>query len=137
MTKRVREGWIQTVALVGAAMVVGALGVWGAVRAWHSTSVGVDPQPGLATVIGANLLLCLWAWYRARPGSAVASVMPVIALLMAAMLLDKVPRVFWPAAEGIHRAGSIASLFVTTVVSLTQIRRIWRWRGVRRGAALP
>ena len=130
--KRLHEGWIQTVALSGAAIVVVALGVWGGVRAWQSASVGVDAQPGLAIVIGANLVLCLWVWYRARPGSGAARAMPVISLLMAAMLLGKLPRVFWPAAEGIHLAGSIASIIVTTVVSIMQIRRIWRWTSLRR-----
>ena len=118
-------------ALVGAAIVVVAIGVWGSVHAWQSGSVDVDAQPGLAIAIGANLVLCLWAWYRARPGSGAANFMAVLALLMAAMLLGKLPRIFWPAAEGLHVAGSIASIVVTTVVSLMQLRRIWRWRSLR------
>ena len=38
-------------------------------------------QAGLAIVIGSNLVLCLWLWYRAPPGSGDAMVMPVVALL--------------------------------------------------------
>ena len=109
----------------------------------------MNSQAVLAIVIGGNLVLCLWVRYRARPGSgdamvmtsdrrAVVSSMPVVALLSAAMLIGILPRLFWPAAEGIHIAGSIASLIVTTVVSVMQIRRIViqirRRRSLHRGA---
>ena len=64
--------------------------------------------------------------------------MPVVALLSAAMLIGILPRLFWPAAESIHIAGSIASLIVTTVVIVMQIRRIViqvrRRRSLHRGA---
>ena len=117
--------------VLGVAIVAAALGVWGGVRAWQSASVSGNIQAALAIVIGGNLILCLWVWYRARPGSGDAMVVPVIALLSAAMLVGILPRVFWPAAEGIHIAGSIASLIVTTVVLIMQIRRR---RSLRRGA---
>ena len=117
--------------VLGVAIVAAALGVWGGVRAWQSASVAGNIQAGLSIVIGGNLVLCLWLWYRARPGSGDAMVMPVIALLSAAMLVGILPRVFWPAAEGIHIAGSIASIIVTTVVLIMQIRRL---RSHRRGA---
>jgi len=117
--------------VLGVAIVAAALGFWGGVRAWQSASVSGNIQAALAIVIGGNLILCLWVWYRARPGSGDAIVMPVITLLSAAMLVGILPRVFWPAAEGIHIAGSIASLIVTTVVLIMQIRRR---RSLRRGA---
>jgi hypothetical protein len=117
--------------VLGVAIVAVALGVWGGVRAWQSASVAVNIQAGLVIVIGGNLVLCLWVWYRARPGSGDAMVMPVIALLSAVMLVGILPRVFWPAAEGIHIAGSIVSMIVTTVVLIMQIRRR---RSLRRGA---
>jgi FtsH-binding integral membrane protein len=110
--------------MVGVAVVALALGVWGGVRAWQSASFAVSSQTVLAIVIGANLVLCLWLWYRARPGSGVATFMAAIALLMVAMLLDKLPKLFWPAADGIHIAGWIASLIVMTGVCVMQIRRI-------------
>ena len=135
---------------VAAAVVALALGVWGGVRAWQSDSVAVNSDAVLAIVIGGNLGLCLWVWYRARPGSGDAMVMtsqmdgllvsgmPVVALLSAAMLIGILPRLFWPAAESIHIAGSIASLIVTTVVIVMQIRRIViqirRRRSLHRGA---
>ena len=117
--------------VLGVAIVAVALGVWGGVRAWQSASVAVNIQAGLAIVIGGGLVLCLWGWYRARPGSGDAMVAPVIALLSAAMLVGILPRVFWPAAEGIHIAGSIVSMIVTTVALIMQIRRR---RSRRRGA---
>ena len=86
----------------------------------------------LAIVIGGNLVLCLWVWYRARPAMGAVKAMPLVALLSVAVLLGILPRLFWPAAEGIQIAGSIASLIVTTGVSVVQIRRIViqirRWR---------
>ena len=99
-----------------------ALGVWGGVHTWPSASVAMNMQAGLAIVVGCNLVLCLWVWYRAPRGSG-DTIMPVIALLMAAMLTGNLPRLFWPAAEGIHIAGSIASMIVTTVAVVMLIRR--------------
>jgi hypothetical protein len=119
--------------VLGVAIVTAALGVWGGVRAWQSASVSWNIQAALAIVIGGNLILCLWVWYRARPGSGDAMLIPTISLLSAAMLVGILPRVFWPAAEGIHIAGSIASLVVPTVVLIMQIRR----RRIRRRGAGP
>ena len=67
----------------------------------------MNSQAVLAIVIGGNLVLCLWVWYRARPASGAVKAMPVIALLMVAMLVGILPKLFWPAAEGIHMAGSM------------------------------
>jgi len=119
--------------VLGVTIIAAALGVWGGVRAWQSASVSWNIQVALAIVIGGNLFFCLWVWYRARPESGDAMVVPTIALLSAAMLVGILPRVFWPAAEGIHIAGSIASLVVTTVVLIMQIRR----RRIRRYGAGP
>lgn len=117
--------------VLGLAVVAVALGVWGGVRAWQSGSVMVEIQAGLAIVIGCNLIFCLWLWYRAPPGSGDAMVMPVVALVSASMLVGILPRLFWPAAEGIHIAGSIAGIIVPTVLLVMQIRRR---RILRRGA---
>ena len=117
--------------VLGVAVVALALGVWGGVRAWQSASVAVNIQSGLAIAIGCNLALCVWVWYRARPGSGDARVMPVIALLSAAMLVGILPGLFWPAADGLHIGGSIASIIVTTAVLVMQFRLL---RRLRRGA---
>jgi len=117
--------------VLGVAFVVAALGVWAGVRAQQSPSVMAQAQPGLAILIAANFLLCLWVWYRARPGSGDAMVMPTITLLLASMLVGILPRVFWPAATGIHTAGSIVSVVVPTVLLVMQIRRR---RNFRQGA---
>jgi FtsH-binding integral membrane protein len=110
-----------------------ALGVWAGMRAWQSASAMANIQAGLAIVIGANLVFCLWLWHRAQPGSGDATVLPFVALLSSSMLLGILPRVFWPTAERLHIAGSIASLVVTTVLVIMQFRR---WRR-RRQAARP
>ena len=98
----------------------------------------MNSQAVLAIVLGANLCLCLWVWYWARPASGAVKAMPVVSLLTVAMLLGILPKVLWPAAEDIHIAGSIASLIVTTGVSVLQIRRIVREirrrRSLHRGA---
>jgi len=114
--------------LIGLALVAAAVGVWAGVRAWPSEST---VQTGLAIVMGGNLLMCLWLWYRARPGSGDAMVLPGVALLSASMLLGILPRLFWPAAERLHIAASIASVIVTTGLLVTEIRR---WRHRRRTA---
>jgi FtsH-binding integral membrane protein len=111
--------------VIGLALVAAAVGVWAGIRAWPS---GSTVQTGLAIVIGGNLLMCLWLWYRARPGSGDAMVLPGVALLSASMLIGIVPRLFWPGAERLHIAASIASLIVTTGLLVTQIRQIRRRR---------
>ena len=95
------------------------LGVWGGFRGWQSASVMLA---GLAFVIACNLLLCLWLLYRARPGSGDAMVLPTVALLSGSMLVGILPRLFWPEAEGLHLAGTIASAIVPTVLLTIQIR---------------
>ena len=85
-------------------------------------------------MLGASLVLCLWGWYRARPGAGDApqpgtidavwvATAPVFAVLTAAMLLGILPRLLWPAAEGIRLAGSVAS---KTVIGGLIVMQIWR-----------
>jgi hypothetical protein len=116
-------GWAVVVAALGL-----AVGIWGGIQAHQSASLSAKIEAGLAIVIGCNLLLCLWLWYRARPGSGDAMVVPVIALLSASMLVGILPRVLWPADEGIRIAGSITSIVATTAVVIIQLRRSRRLR---------
>lgn len=120
--------------VLGLAVVAVAAGVWGGVRAQQSAAIVPGIQTWLAIVIGCNLVLCLWLWYRARPGSGDAMVVPGIALLSGSMLVGILPRVFWPASSGIHMAGSIASIILTIGVLIMQLRQIRRWRSLRRSA---
>lgn len=118
--------------ILGLSAVVAAIGVWAGVSAWQSASVAANIQTGLAIVIGSNLLFCLFLWYRAQPGSGDAMVLPTVVLLSASMLLGILPRLFWPAAELIHIAGSIGSIIVPTVLVIMQIRRRRRLRRAAR-----
>jgi hypothetical protein len=85
-------------------------------------------QAGLAFVIACNLLLCLWLWYRARPGSGDAMVLPSVALLSGSMLVGILPRLLWPDDRGLQLAGIIASIIVPAVLLTIQIRHKWRLR---------
>jgi hypothetical protein len=116
-------GWVVVFAALGL-----AAGIWGGIQAHQSASISAKIEAGLAIVIGCNLLLCLWLWYRARSGSGDAMFAPVIALLSAAMLVGILPRVLWPANEGVHIAGSIASIIATTAVVIIQLRLLRRFR---------
>lgn len=108
----------------GVAVVALAIGVWGGVRAWQSTSVPINKDAVLAIVLGGNLVVCLWVWLWARPRSGAVKAMPVVALLTVAMLLGVLPKLFLPAVDVIQIAGTIASLIVTASLSVVQIRRI-------------
>ena len=124
--------------LLGATVVAVAIGVWYGVRAWQSASVTVNNDAVLAILLGGNLVLCIWVWCVARPRSGAVKAMPIVAALTVAMLLGILPRLFWPAGSDIQRTGTIASLIVSTGVSLVQIRRIVteirRRRRLHRGA---
>jgi FtsH-binding integral membrane protein len=111
-----------------AAVVAAVLGFWAGVSAWQQAGVGTNILAGVAILIGGNLLLCVWLWRRAQPGSGDAMVLPTVVVLSAAMLLGILPRLFWPAAEGLQIAGSIASVLVMTVVVVIQIRNRRRLR---------
>ena len=119
--------------VLGWAVVVGALGlalgIWGGIQAYRSSSISAEIQAGLAIVIGCNLLLCLWLWYRSRPGSGEAMIAPDMALLSASMLVGILPQVVWPADEGIRIVASVASIIGSTAVLIIQLRRR---RGLRR-----
>jgi hypothetical protein len=119
--------------ILGLTAVAAVVGVLAGVSAWQSASVMANFQAGLAIVIGGNLLFCLWLWHRAEPGSGDAMVLPTVVLLSASMLLGILPRLFWPAAEGLQIAGSIATILVTAILVIMQIRRL---RRLRRGARL-
>jgi hypothetical protein len=116
-------GWVIVFAVLGL-----ATGVWGGIQASQSASISAKLWAGLALVIGGNLLLGLWLWYRARPGSGDARNGPVIALLSAAMLVGILPRVFWPANEGVQVAASTASAIAVTAVVILQARLLRRFR---------
>ena len=107
------------------------LGFWAGFSAWPSTSVMTTFQAVLAILFVGNLVMCLWLWARAEPGSGDAMVLPTLVLLSASMLLGILPRLFWPAAERLHLAGSVASVIVPTVLVIMQIHRR---RSLRRGA---
>ena len=98
------------------------LGVWTGLRA-QQASVGVMVQAGIAIVMGGNLLLFCWLWYRARPGSGDAIFTPAGALLSASMLAGTLPGLFWPADSGIRIAGSVASVALTAVAVIIGLRR--------------
>jgi hypothetical protein len=136
--KRLRDESIQTAALVGPASVALALAIWGGLRVWQSAAAGADTQLWLALVLGANLFLSLWVWYRAQPSGSWGGLLPSVSLLMAAMLLEELPQVLWPADESVHLAGSIAGSVVIGAVIVMQVRRIVieirRRRSLTRGA---
>jgi hypothetical protein len=78
----------------------------------------------LAVFIGANLLFMIWVWFRSRPGSGDALLLPGIILLSISMLIGILPKIFWPSAERIQIAGSIASVVLTIVVTVASLWRI-------------
>ena len=78
---------------------------------------------GLAILYACNLIFCLWIWYRAKPGSGDAMVLPGLVVVMAAMLVGVLPPLLWPAAEGLQVAASITSALVVITMVIVQIRR--------------
>lgn len=78
--------------------------------------------------MAANLLLSLWVWWRAKPGSGDAKVAPMLILLSAAMLVGVLPRVLWPSREGVQMAGSIASAVVVVFAAIRQSLRTRKFR---------
>jgi FtsH-binding integral membrane protein len=110
------------------AVIAAGLGIWAGVSAWPSPGAGTTILAGGAILIGANLLFCLWLWRRAQPGSGDALVLPTVIVLSASMLLGILPRLFWPAAEGLQVASSIANMLIVTALLAVQIRRLRRLR---------
>jgi hypothetical protein len=117
--------------LVGLAAVVAAvLGFWAGVSAWQSPGGWTNLLAGAAILLAGNLLLFVWLWRRARPGSGDAMVLPLVGVSSGGMLLGILPRLFWPAAEDIQIAGSIASVLVVTVLLVIQVRNRRKFRRV-------
>jgi hypothetical protein len=110
-------------------VVVAVLGFWGGFKAWHSAGVGTNILAGVAIVIGCNLLFCVWLWHRAQPGSGDAMFLPGLVVLSGSMLLGVLPRLFWPAAENLQIAGSIASVLGAAVALVMQMRSRRKIRG--------
>lgn len=110
------------------AAVAGALGIWAGFNGWQSTAITTTIHAGVALVIGGNLLVCSWVWSRAKPGSGDAMVLPTVILLSAAILVGILPRLFWPSADGVHMASSIASAAIVTVIAVVQSRKRRRLR---------
>jgi hypothetical protein len=81
---------------------------------------------GLAVFLGANLLVMVWLWVRARPDSGDRLVLPAVILGQIPMLVGILPKVFWPNSDRIQVAGSIASIILVIpaiVIGLRMIRR--------------
>lgn len=109
--------------MLGLALVAFGLGAWAAFSADGSALIETRFQTGLAIFFGGNLLLAIWVWFRAEPGSGDRMVMPTAIVLSTAMLIGILPRVFWPGAEPAHIAASIVSLGVMAVMLIIQLRR--------------
>jgi membrane protein CcdC involved in cytochrome C biogenesis len=111
--------------IVGLALVVVALafalGVWSGVRAEQTGSITIPAV--LAAVLAGNLLLLIWLWRRARPGSGDAIFLPPFALLSAGILLELLPGLLWPNATTVRVAGWIASLILTTIGVVMTLQR--------------
>ena len=98
-----------------------ALGAWA--YATNSpavlTSFRMTAKGVMVTVMGANLILSIWVWLRAKPGSGDAMVSPTLMFLPAAMLVGWVPGLIWPEAE---RTASLVSLVMVISLLVKQVR---------------
>lgn len=103
-------------------VLVAVLGV--CAGAWAGRSpVGMAIHAGVAIVVGGNLLFMTWLWRRARPGSGDALFLPGLILVQVAMLVGFVPRLIWPAHEGLQTGASVVScVFMIAVVVWTRRR---------------
>lgn len=88
---------------------------------------------GLAILTGANLLLCVFLWARAKPGSGDAMFLPGFILMLALVLLGNVPPLLWPAAERTNTALQIVSIVAMAALLLRDVIRRRR-RRLRRDA---
>ena len=103
-------------------VVLALLGGWAGFRAWNSASTVMALQSGAAILLGGNLLFMTWLWRRARPDSGDALLLPGIILFAAAVLIGLVPRLLWPAREGLQISASVVSV-VLAIVAVVWIRR--------------
>jgi hypothetical protein len=111
------------------AVVAGVIGAWAGFNSWQSGPVTTTIHSALSVLIGGNMLMCSWAWWRAKPGSGDATVMTTLMLLSGAILLGILPRLFWPTNDGRHLVGSISSALIVTVIAVVQIRNRRRLGG--------
>ena len=118
--------------LLPVAVVAGALGVWAGFNGWQSGAVRTTGHAVLAVLVGGNLLICSWAWWRAKPGSGDATVLPTLMLLSAAMLIGILPRLFWPSSDDMQVVGSTASAVIVIAIAMVQIRKRKRLRNQAR-----
>jgi hypothetical protein len=114
-----------------AVLVAGAIGLWAGFSFGRSGTVATSVH---AVLIGANLLFSSWVWWRAKPGSGDAMVLPTVMFISAATLIGILPRLFWPSNDGSHMVGSIASAVIMTFIAVVQIRKRRRLRGQARAS---
>jgi hypothetical protein len=81
---------------------------------------------GLAVFFGANLLVMVWVWARARPDSGDRLVLPGVMLCQIPFLVGILPKVFWPESHPIQIAGSIASIILAIPACVTGLRMVRR-----------
>ena len=110
------------------ALAAGIVGVWTGFTFGRSETADTNIQAGLAVLIGANLLFSSWVWWRAKPGSGDAMVLPTLVLLSAAILIGILPRLFWPSNDESHIIGSITSAVILIFIAVVQVRKRRRRR---------
>ena len=108
--------------------VAGAVGVWAGFSGWQLGVVRTTVEAGVTVLTGGSLLICSWAWWRAKPGSGDAMVSPTLMLLWAGLLIGILPRLFWPSADNVHMVGSIASAVIVTAIAVVEFRKRRRLR---------
>jgi hypothetical protein len=107
------------------AALLGGLGVWSGFRAASHPSLAIAIYSGFAIVIGANLLLMTWLWFRSSPGSGDALVLPGLMLCSVSMLVGLLPRLYWPEH---NMLGTVASILSAVLMLVTVL---W-WRRKQR-----
>ena len=105
------------------AAVAGAVGVWAGFRAWPSATNATAVHAGVAILLGANVIFGGVTWWRAKPGSGDAMVLPAILVPSAVMLIGILPRLFWPSAKGLHATASLITALIVIVMLAVQLRR--------------
>lgn len=104
-------------------IVVIVLSFAGGVYGWFAGLPSATFRMGLALLLGANLLIGLWAWARAKPGSGDAMVAPSTVLTTVGMLVGIAPGVLWPDSDRARIAGTAISLILLTALVVMHIRR--------------